>query len=89
MPKKPKEGLGAIAAAPDLAAYCPDLATWPQSWCGGETLGFGKQRAAVALALKRRVDRHQPQCRRAAIQLVDPDPPPSPCAGCQTPHAGA
>ena len=36
MPKKPKEELGAIAAAPDLAAYCPDLATWPQSWCGEE-----------------------------------------------------
>ena len=36
MPKKLKEGLGAIVVAPDLVAYCPDLATWPQSWCGEE-----------------------------------------------------
>ena len=28
--------MGAIVAAPDLAAYCPDLAAWPQSWCGDE-----------------------------------------------------
>ena len=36
MPKKLKEELGAIVVAPDLAAYCPDLATWPTSWCGEE-----------------------------------------------------
>ena len=36
MPKKLKEELGAIVAAPDLATYCPDLATWPASWCGEE-----------------------------------------------------
>ncbi len=36
MPKKLKEELGAMVAAPDLAAYCPDLAAWPQSWCGDE-----------------------------------------------------
>jgi hypothetical protein len=36
MPKKRKEELGAIVVAPDLAAYCPDLATWPTSWCGEE-----------------------------------------------------
>jgi hypothetical protein len=36
MPKKPKEELNAIVVAPDLAAYCPDLATWPRSWCGEE-----------------------------------------------------
>ena len=28
--------MGAIVVAPDLAAYCPDLATWPVSWCGEE-----------------------------------------------------
>ncbi len=28
--------MGTIVAAPDLASYCPDLATWPQSWCGEE-----------------------------------------------------
>lgn len=36
MPKKLKDELGAIVVAPDLAAYCPDLATWPASWCGEE-----------------------------------------------------
>jgi hypothetical protein len=36
MPKKPKEELGAIVVAPDLATYCPDLATWAASWCGEE-----------------------------------------------------
>jgi hypothetical protein len=36
MPKKPKEELGAIVVAPDLATYCPDLATWATSWCGEE-----------------------------------------------------
>lgn len=36
MPKKLKEELGAIVVAPDLATYCPDLATWPASWCGEE-----------------------------------------------------
>ena len=36
MPDKLKEGLGAIVVAPDLAAYCPDLAAWPASWCGEE-----------------------------------------------------
>lgn len=28
--------MGAIVVAPDLAAYCPDLATWPASWRGEE-----------------------------------------------------
>jgi hypothetical protein len=36
MPKKLKEKMGTIVVAPDLAAYCPDLATWPTSWCGEE-----------------------------------------------------
>ena len=36
MPEKLKEELGAIVVAPDLAAYCPDLAAWPASWCGEE-----------------------------------------------------
>jgi len=36
MPKKPKDELDAIVVAPDLASYCPDLATWPSSWCGQE-----------------------------------------------------
>ena len=36
MPKKLKEELEAIVVAPDLASYCPDLATWPRSWCGEE-----------------------------------------------------
>jgi hypothetical protein len=36
MPKKFKEELGAIVVAPDLATYCPDLATWAASWCGEE-----------------------------------------------------
>ena len=25
-----------IVATPDLATYCPDLATWAASWCGEE-----------------------------------------------------
>ena len=25
-----------MLAAPDLQTYCPDLATWPASWCGEE-----------------------------------------------------
>jgi len=36
MQKKIKEKMGTIVVAPDLAAYCPDLATWPTSWCGEE-----------------------------------------------------
>jgi len=36
MPEKPKEELGTIVVVPDLAAYCPDLATWAASWCGDE-----------------------------------------------------
>jgi hypothetical protein len=36
MPKKLKEELGAIVVATDLATFCPDLATWPASWCGEE-----------------------------------------------------
>ena len=28
--------MGAIVVALDLATYCPDLATWPASWCGEE-----------------------------------------------------
>lgn len=36
MPKKLKEKSATILAAPDLAAYCPDLSTWPASWRGEE-----------------------------------------------------
>jgi len=36
MPNKLKKKMGTIVVAPDLAAYCPDLATWPASWCGEE-----------------------------------------------------
>ena len=36
MPKTLKEKTGSIVATPDLATYCPDLATWPTSWCGEE-----------------------------------------------------
>ena len=36
MSNKLKEELGTIVVAPDLAAYCPDLATWAPSWCGEE-----------------------------------------------------
>ena len=36
MSKKHKEESTTILAAPDLANYCPDLATWPASWCGEE-----------------------------------------------------
>ena len=36
MPKKFKQKMGSIVATPDLATYCPDLATWPTSWCGEE-----------------------------------------------------
>lgn len=28
--------MGAILCEPDLAAYCPDLATWSASWCAEE-----------------------------------------------------
>ena len=28
--------MGSIVVTPDLATYCPDLATWPTSWCGEE-----------------------------------------------------
>ena len=28
--------MGTIVVAPDLATFCPDLATWPASWCGEE-----------------------------------------------------
>jgi hypothetical protein len=34
MPKKLTEKTPTILAAPDLATYCPDLATWAASWCG-------------------------------------------------------
>ena len=34
MTKKQREESSAIVAAPDLATYCPDLSTWPASWCG-------------------------------------------------------
>lgn len=36
MPNKLQEKTDTILAAPDLATYCPDLATWPASWCGEE-----------------------------------------------------
>ncbi len=48
MPKKLKEESTTILAAPDLAAYCPDLATWPASWCGDERdVIAGEQLVAV------------------------------------------
>ena len=31
-----KDELLPIVVPPDLAAYCPDLASWPTSWCGEE-----------------------------------------------------
>jgi hypothetical protein len=34
MTKKHREETSAIVAASDLATYCPDLSTWPSSWCG-------------------------------------------------------
>lgn len=34
MQKKRKDKIGSIAATPNLATYCPDLASWPTSWCG-------------------------------------------------------
>jgi hypothetical protein len=36
MAKKLPQESATILAVPDLAAYCPDLATWPASWCGDE-----------------------------------------------------
>jgi hypothetical protein len=36
MQKKLKDKMGSIVVTPDLATYCPDLATWPTSWCGEE-----------------------------------------------------
>jgi hypothetical protein len=36
MTKKQREETSAIVAASDLATYCPDLSTWPSSWCGEE-----------------------------------------------------
>ncbi len=48
MPKKLKEKSATILAAPDLAAYCPDLATWPASWRGEEhDVIVGEQIVAV------------------------------------------
>lgn len=48
MPEKLKEELGSIVVAPGLAAYCPDLATWPASWCGEERDAIpGEQIVAV------------------------------------------
>ncbi len=36
MPRKLTEKAATILAAPDLATYCPDLATWAASWRGEE-----------------------------------------------------
>jgi hypothetical protein len=48
MPKKLKEESVTILAAPDLAAYCPDLATWAESWRGEERdVLVGEQIVAV------------------------------------------
>ena len=48
MPNKLHEKSDTILAAPDLAAYCPDLATWPASWCGEERDAIpGQQIVAV------------------------------------------
>jgi len=48
MPNKLKEKAVTILCAPDLAAYCPDLATWSASWCGEERDAIpGEQIVAV------------------------------------------
>ena len=36
MAKTQKQEPPIIVATPDLATYCPDLATWAASWCGEE-----------------------------------------------------
>ena len=36
MATKLKKESTTILATPDLAAYCPDLASWAASWCGDE-----------------------------------------------------
>ena len=36
MAKQLKDESTTILAAPDLASYCPDLASWAASWCGDE-----------------------------------------------------
>ena len=36
MAKTQKQESPIIVGTPDLATYCPDLATWPPSWCGEE-----------------------------------------------------
>ncbi|WP_293663043.1 hypothetical protein [Rhodoferax sp. OV413] len=36
MAKKLQQESTTILAAPTLASYCPDLATWAASWCGEE-----------------------------------------------------
>jgi len=36
MSNKLTEKTPTILAAPNLASYCPDLASWPASWCGDE-----------------------------------------------------
>ena len=48
MTKKRREESSAIVAAADLATYCPDLPTWPTSWCGqGRDVIAGEQIVAV------------------------------------------
>ena len=36
MAKTQKQAPPIIAGTPDLATFCPDLATWAASWCGEE-----------------------------------------------------
>ena len=36
MAKTQKQEQSIIVGTPDLATYCPDLATWAASWCGEE-----------------------------------------------------
>ena len=36
MAKTQKQESPIIGGTPDLAGYCPDLTTWPTSWCGEE-----------------------------------------------------
>ena len=48
MTKKRRVEPSAIAAAADLATYCPDLSTWPTGWCGvGRDVITGEQIVAV------------------------------------------
>ena len=48
MTKRRREESSAIVAVADLATYCPDLSTWPTSWCGeARDVIVGEQIVAV------------------------------------------